>query len=165
MVFQIHYTPIGVEKVDCSSVAMIRAKEPAKRAAMTHGIPQRQFEIPPGDGNHAVRSSLTLPRGIDLLSLFPHMHLRGKSFQYTVHYPDGKSEVLLSVPAYDFGWQSVYRRLVRSPVRAMRSKPCRGACFRFWPHPSASASASRWRLARVRSVRAHCRSKRFQAPV
>jgi hypothetical protein len=37
------------------------------------------------------------------------MHLRGKSFQYTAHYPDGKSEVLLSVPAYDFGWQSVYR--------------------------------------------------------
>ena len=39
----------------------------------------------------------------------PHMHLRGKSFQYTAAYPDGKSEVLLSVPAYDFGWQSVYR--------------------------------------------------------
>jgi peroxiredoxin len=109
LVFQIHYTPIGTEKVDSSSVAMIRAKAPAKHAAMTHGIPQRDFAIPAGDDNHAVRSSLTLPRGIELLSLFPHMHLRGKSFQYTANYPDGKSEVLLSVPAYDFGWQSVYR--------------------------------------------------------
>jgi peroxiredoxin/mono/diheme cytochrome c family protein len=109
LIFQVHYTPIGVEKVDCSSVGMIRAKGPVKQKAVTVGIPQRQFTIPPGDDNHAVKSSLTLPQGIKLLSLFPHMHLRGKSFQYTASYPDGKSEVLLSVPAYDFGWQSVYR--------------------------------------------------------
>ena len=38
----------------------------------------------------------------------PHMHLRGKDFLYTATYPDGRSEVLLSVPAYDFGWQSIY---------------------------------------------------------
>jgi hypothetical protein len=56
-----------------------------------------------------VESSLTVPRAVKLLSFMPHMHLRGKSFQYTATYPDGKSEVLLSVPAYDFGWQSVYR--------------------------------------------------------
>ncbi len=36
------------------------------------------------------------------------MHLRGKSFEYKATYPDGSSEVLLSVPAYDFGWQSYY---------------------------------------------------------
>ena len=44
-----------------------------------------------------------------LLSMSPHMHFRGKSFAYTAHYPDGRSEILLSVPAYDFNWQSVYR--------------------------------------------------------
>ena len=38
----------------------------------------------------------------------PHMHLRGKSFEYKATYPDGSSEMLLSVPAYDFGWQSYY---------------------------------------------------------
>jgi hypothetical protein len=39
----------------------------------------------------------------------PHMHLRGKDFTYTAVYPDGSKEILLSVPAYDFAWQSVYR--------------------------------------------------------
>jgi hypothetical protein len=43
-----------------------------------------------------------------LLDLMPHMHLRGKSFEYKATYPDGTSEVLLSVPAFDFGWQSSY---------------------------------------------------------
>ena len=44
-----------------------------------------------------------------IVALWPHMHLRGKSFRYEAHYPDGRSEVLLSVPRYDFQWQSVYR--------------------------------------------------------
>ena len=39
----------------------------------------------------------------------PHMHLRGVSARYEATYPGGKREVLLSVPDYDFGWQSVYR--------------------------------------------------------
>ena len=43
-----------------------------------------------------------------LLAMFPHMHLRGKSFKYTANYPDGRSEVLLDVPNYDFNWQNGY---------------------------------------------------------
>ena len=39
----------------------------------------------------------------------PHMHLRGKAFRYEATYPDGKQEVLLDVPRYDFGWQTNYR--------------------------------------------------------
>jgi peroxiredoxin len=109
LVFQVHYTPIGVAKVDCSSVGLIFAKGTVKQKAMTIGISQHQFTIPPGNDNYAVASTLTFPRGAEILSFLPHMHLRGKSFEYTAHYPDGKSEVLLSVPAYDFGWQSNYR--------------------------------------------------------
>ena len=44
-----------------------------------------------------------------VLSFMPHMHLRGVSAKYTATYPDGRTETLLSVPDYDFGWQSVYR--------------------------------------------------------
>jgi hypothetical protein len=47
--------------------------------------------------------------------MFPHMHLRGKSFQFEVVYPDGKRELLLSVPRYDFGWQSNY--IFEKPLR------------------------------------------------
>lgn len=55
------------------------------------------------------RAEWTLLWDIRVLSFSPHMHLRGKSFFYEAHYPDGKVETLLSVPHYDFGWQSVYR--------------------------------------------------------
>jgi len=38
----------------------------------------------------------------------PHMHVRGKSFEFTVVYPDGRSEIVLNVPKYDFNWQLGY---------------------------------------------------------
>jgi hypothetical protein len=50
-----------------------------------------------------------------LMSMLPHMHLRGKSFDYKLVYPDGKEETLLSVPRYDFAWQANYR--LATPLR------------------------------------------------
>jgi hypothetical protein len=44
-----------------------------------------------------------------LLNFMPHMHLRGKSFEYRAVYPDGKTEILLSIPRYDFSWQTYYQ--------------------------------------------------------
>jgi hypothetical protein len=38
----------------------------------------------------------------------PHMHLRGKSFQFEARYPDGSKETLLDVPRWDFEWQHIY---------------------------------------------------------
>ncbi len=109
LIFQIHYTPVGVLRTDRSRVGLIFAKEPVEHLVYTHGIAQRRFVIPPGAANHPVASSFTFPRDAHLLDLMPHMHLRGKSFEYKATYPDGSSEVLLSVPAFDFGWQSSYR--------------------------------------------------------
>ncbi|MHC5542376.1 alkyl hydroperoxide reductase, partial [Singulisphaera rosea] len=94
---------------DRSSIALIFAEAPPRREAHTLGILDPGFEIPPGADNHAVRSSYVFETDGELYSLMPHMHLRGKSFRYTATFPDGHSEVLLSVPGYDFAWQSVYR--------------------------------------------------------
>jgi hypothetical protein len=55
-----------------------------------------------------------MDREVTLDSLMPHMHLRGKDFQYTVVYPDGRQEVILSVPKYDFNWQLMYQ--LKSPM-------------------------------------------------
>jgi peroxiredoxin len=109
LIFQVHYTPNGKIKTDRSKVGFIYAKEPVTRRAITRGIAQQRLVIPPGAENHEVRSSLTVKDDAHLLSFMPHMHLRGKDFKYTVTFPDGRSEVLLSIPAYDFGWQSYYR--------------------------------------------------------
>lgn len=106
--FEVHYTPVGRVKVDQSSVGLKLAKGPITREVFTIPIGNQKLSIPPGDPNHEVRASRTFKDGTILLSFMPHMHLRGKDFKYTAVYPDGREEILLSVPAYDFGWQSYY---------------------------------------------------------
>ncbi len=108
LLLEIHYTPNGKVKSDRSKVGLIFAKGPVKHQAHTHGIAQPRFQIPPGADSHEVASSFTLKKDVTLLSLMPHMHLRGKDFRYEIEYPDHRKETLLSVPAYDFGWQSYY---------------------------------------------------------
>ncbi len=108
LLFQIHYTPTGTRKTDRSKVGLIFSKTPVEHRAYTLGIAQPRFQIPPGADNHPVASSFTFPKDVHLLSFMPHMHLRGKDFRYEVTYPDGRKDVLLSVPAFDFGWQSYY---------------------------------------------------------
>jgi len=109
IIFQIHYTPNGKTRVDRSKLGLVFAKEPVKHEAHTLGIANNRFSIPPGDANSEVKSSHTFKKDVHLLSFMPHMHLRGKDFKYTLVPKDGPPEVLLSVPAYDFGWQSYYR--------------------------------------------------------
>jgi peroxiredoxin len=109
LVIQVHYTPIGREMADRSRVGLLlnEARPRWRVASINHCT--MFFAIPPGAPNHEVNSRLTLRSDTTLLSLRPHMHLRGKDFKITVTYPDGSSEVLLSVPAYDFGWQEEYQ--------------------------------------------------------
>jgi len=109
IVFQMHYTPNGIAGTDRSSVRLVFAKQPPRHEVRTRSIAQQRFAIPPGDGNYKVVSSCTFTKDALLVNLFPHMHLRGKDFDYRVVYPDGKSETLLSVPRWDFGWQSNFR--------------------------------------------------------
>jgi hypothetical protein len=55
-----------------------------------------------------VNAKLTLQHDAMLVNLLPHMHFRGKDFEYTAVYPTGEREVLLNVPHYDFNWQLTY---------------------------------------------------------
>jgi peroxiredoxin len=109
LVFQMHYTPNGTEQTDQSSVGLIFAKEPPKNEMHTRSIGTDKFVIPAGATNHEVVAKKVFRQDALLYGLLPHMHLRGKDFTFKVVYPDGKSETLLSVPRYDFNWQSNYR--------------------------------------------------------
>ncbi len=114
--FQVHYTPNGTATQDQSYVGLIFAKEKPKNELQTMPIMNGRFVIPANDPNYKVESTFTFKEDGYIHSLMPHMHLRGKDFKYTVTYPDGKSEVILSVPKYDFGWQSNYN--FQQPIRA-----------------------------------------------
>ena len=51
---------------------------------------------------------MTFNRDVTLWSMLPHTHVRGKRWSYDVIYPDGRTETILSVPNYDFEWQTDY---------------------------------------------------------
>jgi len=67
-----------------------------------------RFAIPPGDPNYVVEKEFTFPEDALIVGLMPHMHLRGKAAKYEAIYPDGRTEVILNVPKYDFNWQTTY---------------------------------------------------------
>lgn len=109
IIFQMHYTPNGLEQQDLSSVGLIFAdpKEVTREVA-TQKAANPRFRIPPGAANHRVEADYRFEEDTLMLAMFPHMHLRGKAFSYTAYYPDGRSEILLDIPRYDFNWQNSY---------------------------------------------------------
>lgn len=108
-IFEIHYTPNGEPGEDLSYCGVkFIDKDKVKQEIIGEEAMTSRFAIPPQADNHVVTARKRMREDIRLITLTPHMHLRGKSFRYEVKYPDGKTEVLLDVPKYDFNWQLRY---------------------------------------------------------
>ena len=110
--FQVHYTPIGKEVVDRPLIGFTVAESAPEKRWMSYGIvgggpnvrdPSERSELQ----EPAVRPGV--PADVDLVEMMPHMHVRGKDMTYHLVYPDGRDEVVLSVPKYDFNWQILYQ--------------------------------------------------------
>jgi hypothetical protein len=108
LIFQVHYTTNGTPGNDRSRIGLIFAKEPPTREVRTGSIANPLFALPPGAANHPVESVATFSEDVKVWSMHPHMHLRGKDMTYTAIYPDGRREIVLRVPKFDFGWQTDY---------------------------------------------------------
>ena len=109
LVFQMHYTANGHADQDQTSIGLVFAKEPPAKRVMTLQLTNDHFSIPPETDDYRVEAWGTLPHDAVLLSFFPHMHLRGKRFEYNIIGNEpGQIETLLRVN-YDFHWQMSYR--------------------------------------------------------
>jgi len=108
MVFQIHYTANGKAAADKTKLGVVFSKSPPTQRVLTAASQNRKFVIPAGASNHRVDSEMTLQDSATLTGFLPHMHLRGKSFEYRLVYPTGETEILLQVPKYNFNWQLSY---------------------------------------------------------
>ena len=108
IVVQVHYTANGTAAADRTQLGLTFAKEPPRERVLTWAPANAKFVIPPGAASHRVDYAVTVMKDLKLLSMQPHMHLRGKSFEYRVVHPGGAAEVLLRVPRYDFNWQLNY---------------------------------------------------------
>ncbi len=107
--FQMHYTPVGRAATDVTRMAMYFSDEPPPRVMRHHVLLDPSIQIAPNDAAYTDSAYLQLDHDAVLYSMFPHAHYRGRSAKFTVVYPDGREDLLLSVPRYDFNWQREYR--------------------------------------------------------
>lgn len=108
IVFQMHYTPYGKATTDRSRLGLYLHDAPPKHKLAGAVLMNNQIRIPPHAKAHSETAERTFARDILVYDLLPHAHYRGKASEFRAFYPDGREEVLLSVPNYDFNWQTTY---------------------------------------------------------
>ena len=137
IIISLHYTVNGTNVVDRTKIGFTVAKTPPPKKFMVQGAGEDApiikataasdravfassytptFAIPPNTDNYeAPTMQITFLKDAEIVRLRPHAHVRGKSAQYTLTYPDGRQEVVLSVPHYDFNWQLSYGMSLKVP--------------------------------------------------
>ena len=131
----LHYNSTGVPETDRQRAGLWLHERPmtnevlSRRVGQTHiaegtelvasnldnnGRPRIPV-IPAGDPDWAITGITAFQDDVTLYILWPHMHLRGKDMTFVVTYPDGREEVILHVPNYDFNWQLPYE--LDTPLR------------------------------------------------
>jgi hypothetical protein len=109
IVFQMHYTASGKAGSDKTRIGLVFAKEPPTKRIITIGALNNVFKIPAGDGNFKAEATVPVANPMTVISLFPHLHLRGKAFQYEVIYPTGETQTILKVDDWSLSWQLSYK--------------------------------------------------------
>jgi hypothetical protein len=107
--FQMHYTANGKVSTDVTKIGIYFTDEPPKYPLRQFVLLDPRLRIPPNTKDHRIEAPpRTFDRDVLIYSLTAHSHYRGKASKFVAQYPDGRQEILLSVPAYDFNWQTAY---------------------------------------------------------
>jgi hypothetical protein len=117
LVIQMHYMAMGHASSDRTAVGLVFAKQPPRQRVLTLQLTNDHFVIPPRADDYRVEARGSLPNDATLLGFFPHMHWRGKRFEYNLVHPDGRIEPLLKV-RWDFEWQLTYQLAEPLPLKA-----------------------------------------------
>lgn len=105
---QVHYTASGQDETDRTKVGLIFAKEATAREVRASHFFNSTLSLPAGATDVAVNSDVEFVQDAIVWGLFPHTHVRGKKWEYVLQLPDGTKKTILSVPRYDFNWQTYY---------------------------------------------------------
>jgi hypothetical protein len=118
LTFNLHYQATGKPVTEVTRIGFTLAKQPPKRRFLTLAAQPpsiadpKVFRIPAGEPNWASPPvEMTVNVDAELAWMMPHMHFRGKDMTYRLTYPDGRTEIALHVPRYDFDWQIGYDTL------------------------------------------------------
>jgi mono/diheme cytochrome c family protein len=123
IVLQMHYTSTGEVQVDRTRVGMKFAAAPPTEELRITALANGSLRIPPGASDYSIAAEMTATQDVTLRQILPHTHLRGKKWEYSVIHPDGRTEVILSVPKYDFNWQTSY--IFATPLKLAKGSKIR----------------------------------------
>jgi hypothetical protein len=137
IIVSLHYTANGSDIVDRTRIGFTVAKTPPAKKFVVQGAGEDMpvivptpaseravfastynpsFAIPPNADNYvAPPMDIKFLKDVEIVRLRPHAHVRGKSAQYKITYPDGREEIVLNVPQYDFNWQLSYGTSLKIP--------------------------------------------------
>ena len=105
---QMHYTAAGQDEVDRTRVGMIFSKDPSPREVLALQFVNTTLRLPAGAADVRVDADVEFSQDATVWGLFPHTHVRGKRWEYVLQLPDGSKRTILSVPRYNFNWQTYY---------------------------------------------------------
>ena len=105
---QMHYTTKGEPASDRTKIGLIYAKEPPAKELRPSQFINGSFTLPAGADNVEVKAEAEFLQDATVWGIFPHTHLRGKKWAYKMVLADGTEKTILSVPNYDFNWQTYY---------------------------------------------------------
>lgn len=106
---QMHYTTFGRETQDQTRIGLYFHQEAPEHVLQHYSILNLELRIPAGEAEHEESAYFQLQRDAVIYSLFPHAHYRGRASEFSIRYPDGREELVLSVPNYDFNWQRYFQ--------------------------------------------------------
>jgi hypothetical protein len=106
---QLHYVTTGKTESDQTAVGFVFAKETIQKQLQHFQCHTTRFTIPPHDSHYKVSATKTFHFDGTGIGMYSHMHVRGKDMTFEATYPDRRHDMLLSVPNYNFEWQSSYR--------------------------------------------------------
>lgn len=119
IVMQVHYSPhFGKVLPDRTEIGLYLAKGEVTKELQYGVLDNDDFVIPAGDPDHLVQADTTIPAQVEIYSVYPHMHLLGRTMNLEAVLPDGTRQCMISIPAYDFNWQGAY--LYRTPLTLPR---------------------------------------------
>ena len=104
---QFHYVTNGQSTVDQTEIGLYFSEQPPAREQLVQAVGTR-FVLPPEVADFPQQASHLFEDDVVLTGLRARMNYRGKKMKFVAQYPDGSSETLLSVPAYNYGWQPHY---------------------------------------------------------
>lgn len=108
IVLQVHYHESGKAEQDRTRIGVHFCKGPVTKRVRHFLLAYPFLNIRPGDPNYKTHAQITVPANVTLLDVTPHMHLLGKEMTVSATVPDGSPKQIVSVPDWDFNWQTTY---------------------------------------------------------